>query len=612
MYLKPGTTLQGGKYKIEKKLGQGGFGITYLAAQEGLNRKVAIKEFFMKDFCNRSSDTSFVSVPSVGSQETVEKFRGKFIKEAQTIAGLVHGNIIRIYDIFEENGTAYYTMEYHQRGSLSDLLKKNGSLPESEALVYIRQLASALEYIHARKMNHLDVKPGNVLLSDGGEAILIDFGMTKRYNRVGHQTSVTPVGVSKGYAPIEQYKEGGVSNFSPQSDIYSLGATFYKLLTGITPPEAPDLQEQGFSIPANLSGQIKKAISQSMQVWRKDRPQNIPDFLKILNGSGGAEKNKTASRKVVTSDDEVTVLSSTPSTPPKPPKETRVNRPTEKSKEPNRNSVPPNTPASVAARKSSSSSSSSSGLWCFLKKINPWIYIFLGVIIVSFIWDAVEGNVEEPTVEVYDTNDGIKEEYVDLSGTLNGYEWVDLGLPSGLKWASCNVGASSPEDYGDYFAWGETRPKSEYSWSTYKLCHGTYDTQTKYNNNNFKENYTLSLEDDAARQNWHSSWRIPTKDEWLELREHCTWTWTTYKDVEGMLVYGPAGTCIFLPAAGYADKKNISDMTAFGGYWSASRSEENTYNAGISSFHSGKEFMKNKWQNVYRCRGYSVRPVSDK
>ena len=473
-------------------------------------------------------------------------------------------------------------MEYHQRGSLSDLLKKNGSLPESEALVYIRQLASALEYIHARKMNHLDVKPGNVLLSDGGEAILIDFGMTKRYNRVGHQTSVTPVGVSKGYAPIEQYKEGGVSNFSPQSDIYSLGATFYTLLTGITPPEAPDLQEQGFSIPANSSGQIKKAISQSMQVWRKDRPQSIPDFLKILNGSGGAEKNKPASRKVVTSDDEVTVLSSTPSIPPKTPKETRVNRPTEKPKEPNWHSDPPNTPASVAARKSSSSSSSSSGLWCFLKKINPWIYIFLGVIIVSFIWDAVEGNVEEPTVEVYETTEDVEVEecYIDEKG----YEWVDLGLPSGLKWATCNVGASRPEDYGDYFAWGETRPKSEYSWSTYRWCNGSEKNLTKYCTQSTRGKdgkvdniVTLDLSDDAAYVNMGAAWRMPTKNDMYELINHCNWSKTTLNGVNGLKGIGPNGNSIFFPFAGdIFQVKSSLDYNKFNAtYWTSSLYECN-------------------------------------
>lgn len=118
MQLNINATLQNGKYRLIAVLGQGGFGITYLALQEGLGRKVAIKEFFMKDFCNRNAHTSHVSIASDGAREQVERFRQKFLKEARTIAALDHPHIIRIYDVFEENGTAYYVMEYIDGGSL--------------------------------------------------------------------------------------------------------------------------------------------------------------------------------------------------------------------------------------------------------------------------------------------------------------------------------------------------------------------------------------------------------------------------------------------------------------------------------------------------------------
>ena len=154
MNLQQGTKLQGGKYRIERELGHGGFGITYLATQVGLNRKVAIKEFFMSEYCNRDADTSQVTVGSEGSKELVEKFRKKFIKEAQNIACLKHPHIISIHDVFEENGTAYYVMEYLDHGSLADLVKRHGRLSEADALRYTRQIADALRYIHARKMNH--------------------------------------------------------------------------------------------------------------------------------------------------------------------------------------------------------------------------------------------------------------------------------------------------------------------------------------------------------------------------------------------------------------------------------------------------------------------------
>ena len=284
MQLKPGTLLQGGKYRIEKVLGQGGFGITYLAEQSGLDRKVAIKEFFMKEHCNRDGETSFVSVPSEGSKDLVETFRQKFIKEAKTIAGMDNHHIIRIIEIFEEKGTAYYVMEYLSGGSLSERIPANG-LPESEAVGYIRQVAEALSYIHSEKILHLDVKPSNILFRKEDEAVLIDFGISKHYDEEGgSQTSSTPVGVSRGYAPLEQYKKGGVAQFSPATDVYSLGATLYKLLTGLTPPDADEVNEDGIPpLPASVSRPVHVAVEAAMSPKRKDRPLSVEAFMTLLN-----------------------------------------------------------------------------------------------------------------------------------------------------------------------------------------------------------------------------------------------------------------------------------------------------------------------------------------
>ena len=230
MQLRVGALLQDGKYRIEGLLGQGGFGITYLAVQTGLNRKVAIKEFFMKEHCNRESDTSHVTVPSVGSKDLVLKFRQKFVKEAQTIAELDNPNVVSIFDIFEENETAYYVMKYVEGGSLSDIVSEDNPLPEDLAVKYIRQIGNALDYLHKRRLLHLDVKPSNAMLQDG-VVVLIDFGISKHYDAKGGQTSATPAGISKGYAPIEQYNQG-VQSFSPATDVYSLAATLYNLVTG--------------------------------------------------------------------------------------------------------------------------------------------------------------------------------------------------------------------------------------------------------------------------------------------------------------------------------------------------------------------------------------------
>lgn len=282
--LKTNAVLQNGKYRIEGVLGQGGFGITYLASQVALNRKVTIKEFFMKELCNRDEQTSQVSVPSMGSVDTVARFRAKFVKEAQTIAALNNPHIIHIHDIFEENGTAYYVMDYLSGGSLSDLVQRNGVLAEATALGYIRQVADALSYIHARNINHLDIKPSNVLIDGNGKAVVIDFGLSKRYDETGSQTSTTPVGISHGFAPLEQYQPGGVSTFSPTTDIYSLGATLYKLLSGQTPPNATALLDADLDLSRlSASPSTKAAIAAAMQPKRKGRPQTVEAFIAMLD-----------------------------------------------------------------------------------------------------------------------------------------------------------------------------------------------------------------------------------------------------------------------------------------------------------------------------------------
>lgn len=278
------TSLQNRRYAIQKTLGQGGFGITYLAYDNVNRKQVAIKEFFMKELCNRNGKTHHMSVPSTGSRKLVDKFRAKFLKEANTIANLSHPNIIKIYDIFEENATAYYAMEYIPGGSLADMLKKEPEqrLSEVEALHYLRQVAGALNYIHMLGINHLDIKPDNIL-DDNGRAVLIDFGVAKRYDNDGHQTSTTPVGLSHGYAPLEQYKSGGVAEFSPATDIYSLGATLYKLITGQTPPDANDVLENGLpDIEDMMSTQCADAIKKAMRSKRAYRQQSIDEFLNML------------------------------------------------------------------------------------------------------------------------------------------------------------------------------------------------------------------------------------------------------------------------------------------------------------------------------------------
>ena len=191
----------------------------------------------------------------------------------------------------------------------------------------------------------------------------------------------------------------------------------------------------------------------------------------------------------------------------------------------------------------------------------------------------------------------------------NGHAYVDLGLPSGIKWATCNVGANSPEEYGGYYAWGETEEKSNYEWSTYRWCNGSENTMTKYCTRSYDgtvDNKTvLDPEDDVAHVKWGGSWRMPTRAELDELRHECTWQWTTQNGVNGYRVTGPNGNSIFLPAAGFR-KGTVVSSVGFGNYWSSSLSDNSYYVYGL--FLSD---CRHEWDSYYRYNGHSVRPVTE-
>ncbi len=282
--LKTNTILQGGKYKIERVLGQGGFGITYLALQISLQRKVAIKEFFMSDLCSRETNTLYLKTCTGESEKHVKLYRNKFIKEARNLARLHHSNIINVIDVFEENNTVYYVMPYYSGGSLQEYVETNGVLSETEAMKYVRQIAKALKYMHEEEhICHFDVKPANILLDDNGNSVLIDFGISKNYDESGHETTMTPVGMSDGYAPIEQYQQK-VEDFSPASDVYALGATLYFLLHGKKPVSAVH-RAGGISlkISNSISPELKEIINASMKIIKQERANSVDIFLRNTN-----------------------------------------------------------------------------------------------------------------------------------------------------------------------------------------------------------------------------------------------------------------------------------------------------------------------------------------
>lgn len=190
----------------------------------------------------------------------------------------------------------------------------------------------------------------------------------------------------------------------------------------------------------------------------------------------------------------------------------------------------------------------------------------------------------------------------------NGHEYVDLGLS--VKWATCNVGATKPEEYGDYFAWGETLPKDYYDWSSYKWCNGTAYTLTKYNNSStygtVDDKTVLESADDAATTNWGGSWRMPTDAELTELRENCTWTWTQINSINGYNVTSNKnGNSIFLPAAGYCRDSLLYYAGNSGLYWSSSLYAGIPYDAYELNF----DFESTERNDWGRDCGRTVRPV---
>ena len=211
---------------------------------------------------------------------------------------LRHPHIVRVLETFEANGTAYYAMEYCEGGCLNELADKRGGLPEEEAVGYAVQIGEALAYMHAHKMLHLDVKPGNAMLRGDGSVALIDFGLSKQYDENGVPESSTSVGGgTPGYAPLEQaqYREG--RDFPVTMDVYALGATLFKLLTGERPPEASAVLNDGFPAGALRRRKVSEATiaiaEKAMSPLRKDRYPSVNAMLAALKGGAAPDDEET-------------------------------------------------------------------------------------------------------------------------------------------------------------------------------------------------------------------------------------------------------------------------------------------------------------------------------
>lgn len=312
------TLLHGGTYKIEKVLGQGSFGITYLAEHTNLGRKVAIKEFFMKELNSRGEDGSITGMTD-GSLS--QNYCVKFQKEAINLSRLDHPNIVRVTDSFSENGTFYYVMDYIEGQNLNDYVKSH-HVDEAEATSIIKSVADALIYMHEEKhMLHLDLKPGNVMRRNSdGHIFLIDFGLSKHFSEDGQPETSTTIGLgTAGYAPIEQGNRAKNGEFRPTIDVYALGATFYKLLTRETPPPASDLVSDDELLENNLrakevSDNLIKIVVEAMCPNVRKRTQTIRAFKNAFDGikteANPITNNVSSNETVVRTGEDETIVTS--------------------------------------------------------------------------------------------------------------------------------------------------------------------------------------------------------------------------------------------------------------------------------------------------------------
>lgn len=276
--LSSGTMLSGGKYVVEGKIGSGGFGITYLARHTILDRKYAIKEFFMNGYTVRNGTTNHISLQGLDAKD-FDKVRQTFINEARTLAHLNNEAIVKVIDVFDENGTSYMVMPFVEGTTLKSMVEKDGPMEYEMAVNYMVQICEALSYIHSKDILHRDVTPDNVIVTPEQKIVLIDFGSARKFidNKTQRQTTI----VKPGYAPLEQHSAR--SRKGAFTDIYSVGAVFYYLLTGERPMDATERvlekMKEPIELNPNIPPQINAIIMKAMEMDGEMRYQSAKELI---------------------------------------------------------------------------------------------------------------------------------------------------------------------------------------------------------------------------------------------------------------------------------------------------------------------------------------------
>ncbi|MBQ8046974.1 MAG: protein kinase [Prevotella sp.] len=306
-HLLPIGTILNNTYRIDRYLASGGFGNTYLVTHIEFEEQFAVKEFFMNGINDREETTNMVSVSNAVNRQQYEGQLEKFKKEARRLRQLKGLHTVRVHALFIENGTAYYVMDFIDGKSLKDIMaERRGAFSENEVRTLLPQLLDALEEIHAEGLQHLDLKPANIMVDKDGTAKLIDFGASKQMLPDGGATASSALCFTPGYAPSEQVDQN-MNKFGPWTDLYALGATLFNLLSGEKPPLSSDIEDdpkEAFAPLSHVSREMQSFVAWLMQPNRRKRPQTVAEAKDKM--PAGKVKEKERSHVVV---DDDTVIS---------------------------------------------------------------------------------------------------------------------------------------------------------------------------------------------------------------------------------------------------------------------------------------------------------------